>query len=265
MYSPNVGFRPRTRLEMVKEAYEKWVNLTGTKDDFSRFQGSNVHLVLNVFFEQIENLEAKLVEVQAAQFDYWKNNNMAIQASLGSAYEGWQKIFAPLCTGLDIQGNMENNAIKPGEIIIYFDNLTATEKELQEAFLRCKNIAEPTVQGDKKIQITYSNGQTREYKYFNLLPDDYTPIQVQIGVKYEKRGLNYKDSDFVDHFKSNFERLNYINKAFYPESYMDMSPFPGVADFVIRTKIDADADWVDGVREIAAGKKYKIESVVVAV
>lgn len=265
MYSPNIGFTPRTRQEMVKEAYDKWVAITGTSDTYTQFQGTNLHLVLNVFFEQIEALEAKIAELQANQFDYWQSNHMAVQASLGASYEGWQKVFDSLCTGLDIQGNMEDHTLKPGEIVIYFDNLTATDRELQEAMLRCKNIAEPTVRGDQKIQITYSNGQTREYSYFNLLPDNYTSVQVQINVTYEKRGLNYKDSDFVQHFMANFERLNYINKAFYPESYMDMTPFPGVADFVVKTKIAEDADWVAGVREINAGNKYKIESVVVNV
>lgn len=265
MYSPNIGFTPRTRLEMVEQAYNYWVSITGTTDTFAQFQGSNLHLVLEVFFAQIEDLEAKIAELQAAQFTYWQNNNMAIQASLGAAYEGWINVFGPLCTGLDIQGAMEDTTLVPGEIVIYFDNLVATEQELQEAFLRCKNVAEPTVRGDQKIQITYSNGQTREYSYFNLLPENYTPIQVQINVTYERRGLNYKDSDFVDHFTNNFNRLNRINKAFYPESYMDVTPFPGVADFVLKTKLSGDANWVEGVREIAAGNKYTIDNVVVVV
>lgn len=265
MYSPNIGFTPRTRQEMVHQAYEKWVNLTGTSDTFAQFQGTNLHLVLNVFFEQIEALEEKITELQAAQFDYWQSNNMAIHASLGSAYEGWQHVFASLCTGLDIIGHTEDNSLKPGEIVIYFDNLTATEKELQEAFLRCKNVAEPTVRGDKKIQITYSNGQTREYSYFNLSPEHYTPIHVKITVTYEKRGLNYKDSDFIQHFQTNFARLNFINKAFYPESYMDMSPFPGVCDFTLTTKVDGDETWVEGDRQIEVGNKYKIGSVEVEV
>lgn len=265
LYSPNIGFTPRTRAEMTKQAYDHWVALTGTGDTFAQFQGSNMHLVLNLFFEEIEKLEEKIALLQAHQFTYWQNHHMAIQASLGSAYEGWQKVFAPLCTGLDIQGSMENPGLKPGEIVLYFDNLTATEKELQEALLRCKNIAEPTIAGDQKVQITYSNGQTREYKYFNLRPEDYTPIQVQIHVTYEKRGLNYKDSDFIAHFKANFARLNYINKAFYPESYMDMTPFPGVADFTLKTKLAGEADWAVGTREIGPGHKYTIESVTVSV
>lgn len=265
MYSPNIGFTPRTRLEMVQQAYEAWVRLTGTNDTFAQFQGTNLHLVLNVFFEEIEKLEAKIAELQANQFDFWKNNNMAVQASLGAAYEGWQKVFAPLCDGLDIVGAMEDSTLKPGEIVIYFDNLKAAELELKEAFLRCKNVAEPTVRGDQNVQITYSNGQSRIYNYFNLLPENYTPIHVKITVNYEKRGLNYKDSDFIEHFKKNFERLNFINKSFYPESYMDMSPFPGVSDFIITTKIADDETWVAGIRSIEIGNKYKIESIEVEV
>lgn len=264
MYSPNLGFEPRTRLEMIKEAYKKWVDLTGTTDTFADFQGTNMHLVLNVFFEQIEKLEAKIVELQSAQFDYWQTNNMAVLSSYGSAYEGWQKLFEPLCTGLDIQGNMENTKLRPGEITIYFDNLVASEQELKDALLRCKNIAEPTVGGDHKIQITYSNGQTRDYTYFNLKPEDYTDLHIQIKVTYEKRGLTYKDTDFTNHFYDRFNKVNHINKSFYPESYMDISPFPGVADFEITSKIDGDLDWVAGPREIQAGNKFTIKSVIIA-
>ncbi len=265
MYSPNIGFVPRTRLQMIQQAYEKWVALTGTSDTFAQFQGSNLHLILNVFFEQIEYLEAQIAQLQASQFDYWQNNNMAISASLGASYEGWQHVFGPLCDGLDIIGAMEDESLQPGQIVIYFDNLTASEQELQEAFLRCKNVAEPTVRGDQEIQITYSNGQSRIYRYFNLQPENYTPIQVKISVHYQKRGLNYKDSDFIEHFQENFQRLNYINKAFYPESYMDMSPFPGVSDFTITTKLSEDETWVEGNREIEIGHKYYLEGIQVEV
>lgn len=262
MFTPNVGFTPRTRLELVKQAYDKWVELTGAKDSFLDFQGTNLHLLLNVFFEEIEMLEAKFVELQASQFDYWLTHNMAVESSFGSSLEGWIRVFSPLCTGVDLIGNSEDSTLKPGEIAIYFDNLQCTNEQLVDAFLKCKNAAEPTPRGDKTVKVNYSNGQSREYKYFNLLPENYTFLQVKIKVFYEKMGLNYKDSDFVDNFKKNFSVKNRINKAFYPESYLDT--FPGVADFEVYTKKGIE-EWTAGVRKIDLGNKFDIESVVVEI
>lgn len=265
MYSPNIGFKPRTRLELVEQAYEKWVQLTGTSDTFNQFQATNVHLLLNLFFDDIQSLETQIANYNIEIFEYWKDNAMSINNSLGASYEGWQAVFKPLCTGLDIATTTENSTLKSGEITIYFDNLTGSQEQVIDGFLKCKNIAEPTIGGDNTILITYSNGQTRTYSYFNLLPENYTRIDVTIGVKYKYKGENAPESMFETAFKENFKNVNRINMPFYPESYMDYTPYPYVQQFVIKSKLATDATFVSGVRPIDLGNKYILGNVNVEV
>ncbi|MGL4525053.1 MAG: hypothetical protein ACRCVN_05995 [Spirochaetia bacterium] len=212
-----------------------------------------------MFFEQIEQLEDNFVKIQAAQFDYWSHNNLSINSSFGAAREGWIKTFENLCSGLDILSANDDSDLQAGEIVIYFDNLLAAEIEIHQAFKKCVNVAEYTPKGNNEIQVIFSNGQTRSYRYFNLLPGDYIPLEVQIEIQYKKGGQKVKDADIEKDFLKSFEEKNRINLDFYPESFLDA--YSGVADFVISSKREGDTSFSRDIRTVGIGNKFVLNGV----
>jgi hypothetical protein len=263
-YSPLLGFTPSTREEMIYQLYLSAVNNAAYNGSFTDFKGSNWHKMLSsTVLPFFESRQADMVTIMANMFSYWQQKNIAINGSFGSSYEGWYNNFNGLCKGLQIVNAADDPTITPtGAVALYFDDLVATEKQLEvtDAFKRSIWPGMITPNGDTTITINFTSAGAKQYQYFNLTPDAYTMLDIKILVTYKANGLQYSPTDIEKAFVDQFNKTNYIGNNFYPSAFFDTSEFVHVAKFSVMSKLADDPldPFTNDLRPCLFGQKFDL-------
>lgn len=269
------GFIPRTPADMAREDYETWKQYPGNNLTWEQWYSTNMHKYLSTsVYPSLERVEGEIVALNISMGTYWYDNNMAVKNSYGSSREGWYALFADVTTGIKFINQEEDPTLILGEFRIFFDNLTLLpvagetpeqieEKraKLEDKFRRCIQQASRTVADDphETIAVNYADGKQIVYKFTNLKPENYTPVDFEITIIYVDDAPESNTQDIIDDFKAAFKKLEYIGRAIYPHQIMPTEKYPNIAEFRIRHRVN-EGSWSADIRPSEWGQKFIVSS-----
>lgn len=259
-YTPTLGLTLMSREQQLAKMYQYLVDSNIFIGSYELFLGSNWHRFLSQsVLPVLEEQQAQFVQAQADMFTFWQDNRMHIKGSHGASYEGFIQLFQPHTTSIHLVTMKEDTRLKnPGELSIYFDNLQIEPLPLRDLFRKAMPLACFTPLGDYTIEVNFTNANSQTYRYFNLLPSDYTALDLRIHVSYKQGLMRYSTEEIITSVREEFDHVNRIGRSFYPYAYFNHAKLPNLASMRIESLVEGST-FIGDVRKAELGQKFILQ------
>ncbi|NIZ41400.1 hypothetical protein PVA45_07765 (plasmid) [Entomospira entomophila] len=264
-YTPAMGLSLESREQHLAKIYTYMKDHQLYSESYESFLGSNWHRFLShSVLPLLEDQQARFVEVQASIFSFWRDHHMAVQGGMGSSYEGFIHRFRDYCTSLHLVTMHDDPRLtSAGQISIYFDHLQLQPDDplLIDLFRKSMPIAIFTPLGDHQVEVSFSGANSQTYRYFNLEPNDYTPLDLRIYPRYKAGTASYANTQIIQSVHEQFQASNRIGRGFYPNSYLDHQQFPAIDHYRIESSLADEIAFSDQVRVAKLGQKFILRTI----
>lgn len=248
-FAQDNGYTPRTISEIMEQLRLNLNSLFGTTYDPITFLGTNWYKFLFAAAQEMEQNEVVTSEIFAKLSDYIAFTNERIQRPSVS--------FPGLVDSFESRGYRA--AVKPpaesdaGKIFIAID-LDLDDPDFDDKKLECCNLIKDFVaagmvtQGDQVENITISNGQNFDFKFYLAQK---TPILLRLTLHVSDNNLLTIPDDEQIRIQL-FEQINARYRMgwdFEPEKYFNTTDAPYAATVLLEYSDDDGVTWESDVYE----------------
>lgn len=271
-FSDQLGFIPQSADELMRDFYLAWAQLVLAQTGQTVTEQEWVATDIYIFADRIaipSMLRAQKTTAisQNNIFQWFSDEQRQINEGRGGSMLGFANAVASICEGLYIL-NSENSSgtLSAWQIQIFFDNLDLlATTELEEAFLTLAPCVETKARaGDLSITVTIPelklSNSSFTYRFNNLVPADYTVIDVRLGYMEGQRPETYSALDFETALRERWDAVISIGYNLSPQELISTFDFKGIVGFVLEHKLSTEPDtaYQTGIRTCQPYQKYSL-------
>jgi len=261
MYTVNEGFMPMTGEEMLMTAYNRAV-ANGFSRPFNEFVASNTHTVLSLStIPQAEKAQLDIVKCVNGLFSTMRDRNRTLRAGNSGAIIDLIAELNKVSHSCFITNRRMEPNMGSGQFGIFIEESEIDEislSELMEPFLwpgafSCDYTAlYPSLDPADihTLNMLASNGQIFSIEVVKRTLDQRLKLEIETSVTYKNGMFAYSDGFIRESIIAEVNRHLGIGKTLYVNALFNIETLPNIADMTIRTKIDDEASWVTGDRQI---------------